>query len=245
MAKALLLGLFGLSFLPASGSFAGESRPGAYRRRRTLSPMVDEDARKRSDATAGGGVRQLEVTLEEGKPEAGGVFRSHRAEEAAAKAAAEKAAADDKAAASKAAAEKPAPAKAAEEKPAAEAPKAASDAGAGKPARTEPMTLADAKLNFETVVRTHLADQDPPGLLEFEDPAAGRTRRLSFVSLKRETLQELGEGRYSALAVLREAKAKAPVELEITVDLSGERWAVAEVRRPGPKPGKKAAPSSP
>lgn len=94
----------------------------------------------------------------------------------------------------------------------------------------KPMTLVDAKVNFETVAQIYLARKIVNGVLKVAAGTTGKTIPVRVGALDSKTVVFSGQGRYTGNLKGVDLLKDGPVLIEITVDLSGSAWEVSEVR---------------
>lgn len=94
----------------------------------------------------------------------------------------------------------------------------------------KPMPLADAKVNFETVVQIYLSKKAPNGVLKVPAGTTGRTIPVKIGEVDPKTVVFSGQGRYTGIAKGADLRKKRPLLIEMTVDLSAGGWEVEEVR---------------
>lgn len=108
----------------------------------------------------------------------------------------------------------------------------------------ESMSVSDARVNFGGVVETHLKAAAPRGgPFPYRDEASGKTRLLTYDRTDEGSVRELAADKFSACVFFKDVHEK-PVDLDFTVDFSGERWAVTAVG-PHAEPAPVKAPPRP
>lgn len=127
----------------------------------------------------------------------------------------------------------------------AEAPKPVPGSGSSPKSAFRPMgggqtggaaaSLPAARNKFASTVEGYVSSRAEEGLWSLKDEK-GRLRKLAFVSADKVSVVETGPGRYTGTAKFREGKR--PVDVEMTVEASGQFWKVVDARF-APPPQKK------
>ncbi|MCX5794546.1 MAG: hypothetical protein NTY77_03510 [Elusimicrobia bacterium] len=91
---------------------------------------------------------------------------------------------------------------------------------------SRPMSLADARMNFATVVESFIAAHSPDGYWPLKQKSTGKALKLRFESILPDSVREIQDGRFMGRAVLRDVEANIPVKADFTVDFSGHQWQV-------------------
>jgi hypothetical protein len=115
---------------------------------------------------------------------------------------------------------------------------AAEDSG-NEDAPSSAMPLADARVNFATVVEAYVAKNSAHGFWPYEEKKGGKDVkiwRLKLPSVADKSVEKQDEQRYSGLVKLRDARGGRTLTLKFVVDFSGARWKVVSVK-PAPAPG--------
>lgn len=86
----------------------------------------------------------------------------------------------------------------------------------------EAMSLADARVNFATAVENHLKATAPKGPFPFQDVL------LNYDRVDETSVKEVSADRFVGCVLFKDGKDK-PVDLDLTVDFSGDRWRVVSV----------------
>jgi len=108
-------------------------------------------------------------------------------------------------------------------------------APAEEPPRPEPprgpMTLHDARINLPTIVETYISQNSPDGHFTMKDKA-GKTWKLDLEAIYDKGVHKVpGRERFAACAMFREwGGLDRHVDVDFTVDFSGARWKVTEVK---------------
>lgn len=129
--------------------------------------------------------------------------------------------------------------------PGAEAPKPVPGSGSAPKSAFRPMgggqtggaapSLPAARNRFASTVEGYVSSRAEDGLWSLKDET-GRLRKLAFVSADKTSVVETGQGRYTGRARFKEGKRA--VDVELTVDASGQFWKVVDARL-APPPQKK------
>ncbi len=93
-----------------------------------------------------------------------------------------------------------------------------------------PMSLPDAKLNFETVVQIYLAQKSVDGILKVPAGTTGRLIPVKTGAVDSKSVTFAGQGRYTGLLKGTDARSAKPILLEVTANMATTSWAVEEVR---------------
>jgi hypothetical protein len=113
---------------------------------------------------------------------------------------------------------------------------AAASAEAPAPEKAKALDLADARVDFKTIVETHFLKSGADGVLRYA--SGGRTRRVKLVDVDVASVRKKKDGRYAGRVLVRDAGGGPARALSFTVDLSGDDWRVLSVTEP---PAKSAA----
>ncbi|MBI5241022.1 MAG: hypothetical protein HY926_11160, partial [Elusimicrobia bacterium] len=106
----------------------------------------------------------------------------------------------------------------------------------------EPMSFMDAQTNFQTVVEAKLARESDSGAWPYLEPGSKRPWLLELRKLDVDTIRELDRDRFSGCVLFARREPLAQVDIDFTVDFSGSRWRVSEVRLHSVAAQKKPAP---
>ena len=93
-----------------------------------------------------------------------------------------------------------------------------------------PMSLADAKLNFETVVQIYLAQKSVDGILKVPAGTTGRLIPVKTGAVDSNSVAFSGQGRYTGLVTGTDLRSGRPVLLEATANMASTSWNVEEIR---------------
>lgn len=85
--------------------------------------------------------------------------------------------------------------------------------------------LEDARDNFETVVRTHVASKSTDGFWVFKR-AGGKYMRLQLLGAERGTVHRVQAGRWRGIVDFKDAVTKKTFFADVTVDTASELWDV-------------------
>jgi hypothetical protein len=109
------------------------------------------------------------------------------------------------------------------------------------PAADPAAALADARMNFETVVQSFLAKRAPDGVWAARPPGAQRPWRLRFKSLDKAGIAAVSDqpALYKGKALMTIDGTTAELPVYFTVDLGTSAWRVVQTDLPAPKPAAK------
>lgn len=94
----------------------------------------------------------------------------------------------------------------------------------------EPMSLMDARMNYSTVVETHLAANSPQGHWPYRDAKTGAVWPLGLQKIDERSLRELGANRFAGCVLFTRKDTGALVDMDLTVDFSGDIWKISAVK---------------
>ncbi|MBI5622210.1 MAG: TlpA family protein disulfide reductase [Elusimicrobia bacterium] len=94
------------------------------------------------------------------------------------------------------------------------------------------MSLEDAAVNFETVVRTYVARKGSDGAFSLGEAGTGRPRRVRFLAVEASSVRKTAEARYDGRVALEDERTGRKVAASFVVDLSGPEWAVVSASLP-------------
>jgi len=104
------------------------------------------------------------------------------------------------------------------------------------------MSLADARLNFGTVVESFIAARSRKGYWPLKQKSTGKTLRLKFVEVGPKTVREIQPGHFAARVLLHDLDKDQPIKADFYVDFSGRQWAVERLRLVPASSGKEPPP---
>lgn len=108
---------------------------------------------------------------------------------------------------------------------------AASEAPPPAEAPAGPMSLEDARINFQTVVESYLAERSRASAWLLKQKGSPKPLRLKLLSIDGGSIKPAGPNRYSGSAAFKELSKGRRVRVLFTVDFSSEQWKVAGTPR--------------
>ena len=91
------------------------------------------------------------------------------------------------------------------------------------------MSLADARMNFKTVVEAYLERKSVGGYWTYREKKGGKARKFKLVAIDAESVRTKDSRVYSGLATMREPSGRR-VSLEFKVNFSGADWKVISAK---------------
>lgn len=95
----------------------------------------------------------------------------------------------------------------------------------------QPMSLADTRYNFATVLETHIAARSPKGYWSYKDPATKKFLKLKLSRIDKSSIEKIEGTLYRGQAVLREKESTKTHAMEFTIDFAPLDWSVKSYRK--------------
>jgi hypothetical protein len=90
--------------------------------------------------------------------------------------------------------------------------------------------MEDARINFETMVQTYLAQREKEGMLAVRDPGTGGRRFLRFLAVESNSVAKTSGALYEGRVVFTDARSGQRVFGRFVVDFSDTHWRVVDAR---------------